>query len=88
MNKGNVRGDFMSEQSEQVYRFMWQYVTAHEELPSQQQIAAALGFNKSEVSRSVSNLRESQQIEPRTLLPTAYHAWWRENLRSRWLCPA
>ena len=78
----------MSEQAEQVYKFIWQYVTENEALPSQQQIAAALGFNKSEVSRAVSNLREIQQIEPRTLLPTAYGAWWRENLRSRWLCPA
>lgn len=54
----------MSEQVEQVYRFIWQYVTEQEALPSQ------------------------QQIEPRTLLPTAYRAWWCENLRSRWLCPA
>ncbi len=77
----------MPEQAEQVYNFIWQYVTEKEALPSQYQIALALLLTKNQVSQAVSNLRSIQQIEPRTLLPTAYGSWWRDNLRARWVYP-
>lgn len=78
----------MAEQAEQVYQFIWNYLTQFEELPSQQQIAYRLGFSRGEVSRAVALLRQDQKIEPRILMPTAYRAWWRDNLAARWASPA
>ncbi len=72
--------------TEPVYQFIWEYVTTNERLPSRQQIADGLGLDKEQVSACVYGLRQQGRLSATTLLPTAYTAWWRENVRRehRW----
>jgi len=69
------------DRTEDVYQFIWRYVTQHEALPTFQQIGEGLKLPKEEVGYCVRNLRETERIEAGTLLPTAYGAWWREHVR-------
>ena len=71
---------------EQVYAFIWRCVTTKEALPYQYEIAEALGIHREEVSGCIYALRQQGRIHPTTLLPTAYDAWWCENVKreQRW----
>ncbi|MEO8395454.1 MAG: hypothetical protein ABI700_20845 [Chloroflexota bacterium] len=75
---------FTTDRSEEVYQYLWTYVTEHEALPSYAQIAHALAMTKHEISWCVQALREAKRLEQTILLPTAYCAWWREHVRSTW----
>jgi hypothetical protein len=69
--------------TEQVYEFIWCYVTQHEALASDQQITVVLGLPKEAVGGHIDSLRATGRIEDGTLLPMAYGAWWREHVRVR-----
>ena len=75
-----------TDHTEQVYAFIWRYVTTKEALPFQDQIADALDISREEVSGCVYILRRQGRISPTTLLPIAYDTWWRETVRreQRW----
>ncbi len=75
--------------SDIVYDFIWDYLVEHEVLPSSKQIAEALDWAHAEVLACVAHLRFNNRLEPTTLKPTAYDAWWRENARDRqtWQLP-
>jgi hypothetical protein len=70
-----------TDRTEEVYEFIWNYVTRHEALPSYTQIAEAVKLTKAEVGQHIDSLRANGRIEPGTLLPTAYGDWWREHVR-------
>lgn len=72
--------------AERVYQFIWRYLTANEELPGYPQIADGLHVTKDEVSRCIRLLRAQERLCATTLKPTAYDAWWCENVRreQRW----
>lgn len=72
--------------SERVYCFIWDYVTDREELPTARQVAEALGIAQDETQHYIRLLRTEGRICRTTLKPTAYDAWWRENVRreQRW----
>ena len=69
------------DRTEQIYEFIWRYVTQYVALPSDPQIANALGLPKEAVGGPIDSLRAAGRIEPGTLLPTEYGAWWREPVR-------
>ncbi len=75
-----------TEYVEQVYAYIWRSITEQETLPAQYQIAEALGIRRGVVGGSVYALRKQGQLSETNLLPTAYTAWWRENVRRelRW----
>ena len=72
--------------SERVYRFIWDYVTECEELPTARHVATALGMAQDETQRYIRLLRAEGRLCRTTLKPTAYDAWWRDNVRreQRW----
>ena len=70
--------------AEEVYEYIWRYVTENEALPSQQAVGEALGLSRGEMIAAIAALRAQGRIEQRGILPTAYRAWWREYVRARW----
>ena len=72
------------ESTTRVYQFILHYITQHEALPTYTQIALAVVLTKPEVGQCIDHLRGAGRIEPGTLLPTTYSAWWREHMRKNW----
>ena len=70
--------------AEEVYNYIWQYVTENEALPSQQAVGKALELSRSEMAEAIAALRAQGRIEQRGVLPTAYRQWWRDYVRARW----
>ena len=66
---------------ERVYRFIWDYLVEHEELPTLRQVSAGLGLAQDETQHYLRLLRAEQRLCRTTLKPTAYDAWWRETVR-------
>lgn len=71
----------MTENAEVIYDFIWNYVTAHEALPTLRDIADQLHVGRDYLWVCIDHLRESGLLDKTTLKPTAYDAWWRENAR-------
>jgi DNA-binding FadR family transcriptional regulator len=72
----------LEEQAAFVYDMIWTYLVERDELPTIRQVAETLGWSREDVQDCLHLLRYKQQIEPRTLKPTAYNARWRENVRA------
>lgn len=72
------------EWADDVYDYIWNYVTEHEALPSRQMIADTLGIDPRTVTAAIEILRRQGRVEGRYILPTAYHDWWKEHVRARW----
>src|SRR5687768_3490758 len=72
----------LNENAALVYDTIWIYLVERDELPSIQQVADILGWRREDVQECLYLLRLNQKIEPRTLKPTSYNAWWRENVRA------
>ena len=73
-----------TDRTEQVYEFIWNYVTERKALPAIEQIAEALDLPKDEIGWCVQVLRYEGRIERRILLPTPCCEWWTEHMRARW----
>lgn len=65
-----ARGQAM-DLEEEVYNYIWQYVTENEALPSQQAVGEALGLTIREVAAAIAALRAEGRIEQRGVLPHA-----------------
>ena len=70
------------EEAIKIYNVIWQYVTEHEELPLLHLLMSELGYSPAQVLDCIDFLREAKYISPTTLKPTAYDAWWNENVRN------
>ena len=73
-------------QLERVYCYIWDYLVEREELPTTRQVAEALHMSQEQVQHYIRLLRAQERLCRTTLKPTAYDAWWRENVRreQRW----
>ena len=78
--------NIVDRQLEQVYHYIWDYLVEREELPTARLVAEALDMSQEQVQHDIRLLRAQKRLCRTTLKPTAYDAWWRENIRleQRW----